>query len=74
VTTRVDARTIGLVVWSGLAVATLAAELLGRFVIRRLPTTGDVLGTLARSALLRWILLLGWFWLGWHLFVRRGAA
>jgi hypothetical protein len=69
-----DAHEITVVVWALLALATLAAELVGRFVVHRFPTAGELFSALARSALLRWALLLGWFWLGWHLFVRRGGA
>jgi hypothetical protein len=33
-------------------------------------TAGAVVRALTRRRLLRWLLLAGWLWLGWHLFVR----
>jgi hypothetical protein len=64
-------RTITLSVWTLLALVALTAEMIGLFVSKRFPTVGDLLRVLERSTVLRWVLLLGWFWLGWHLFVRR---
>lgn len=34
------------------------------------PTGGHLLGYPMRSTPGRWLVLLGWCWLGWHLFVR----
>ena len=33
-------------------------------------TIGAVVRALTRRRLVRWLLLAGWLWLGWHLFVR----
>jgi hypothetical protein len=63
-----------MLVWAVLALGVLAAELVALFVTERFPTAGDVLGFLARSRVGRWFLLLGWLWLGWHLFVRGGPG
>jgi hypothetical protein len=37
---------------------------------KRLPTIVVVFQYARRHWLTRWIVLLGWIWLGWHLFVR----
>ncbi len=39
---------------------------------RRTPTLGELVGALATWPPTRWLLLAGWLWLGWHLFVRVG--
>ena len=67
-------RTITMTVWAVLAASALAAETVALVVTDRFPTAGDVLSFLMRSRFGRWFLLLGWFWLGWHLFVRRGTG
>jgi hypothetical protein len=36
----------------------------------RLPTLGQVVSLVTRRWPARWLLLAGWLWLGWHLFVR----
>ncbi len=36
----------------------------------KLPSLGDGIDTMVRSRAWRWALLIGWLWLGWHLFVR----
>jgi Family of unknown function (DUF6186) len=66
-------RTITMAVWVALAASTLIAEAVALF-SDRFPTVGDVLSFLMRSRFGRWFLLLGWFWLGWHLFIRRGTG
>ena len=43
-------------------------------VTRRIPTLGRVASGVARSPVGRWLLLAGWLWIGWHLFVRSHAA
>jgi Family of unknown function (DUF6186) len=62
-------REVTLAGWAAIAAAVLVAELVG---LRspRFPTMGDVLEFLMRSPAGRWTVLLGWVWLGWHLFVR----
>jgi hypothetical protein len=45
-------------------------ELLGRSRQTRIPTVGEWLGYVMRPAAGRALILLGWFWLGWHYFAR----
>ena len=41
---------------------------------RRTPTIGEALGhAVGRWRPVRYVLLAGWLWLGWHLFVRAGV-
>jgi hypothetical protein len=68
-----DAKTITLTIWAVLGGAAVVAELIGLFLSRPFPTISALFRVVERSKVLRWILLLGWFWLGWHLFVRRGT-
>ena len=57
-----------------LLVAALAGlELTGR-VWHRTSTLGGAVAALARRRAGRWLLLAGWLWLGWHLFVRANWA
>jgi hypothetical protein len=62
-----------LVGWIVLGLAMLVAEAVGLLSGRRFPTLGDVLSFLMRSRVGRWFVLIGWVWLGWHLFVRSGV-
>ena len=59
--------------WVILGLAALAAEVVGLLSGGRFPTLGDVLSFLMRSRVGRWFVLIGWVWLGWHLFVRSGV-
>jgi hypothetical protein len=34
------------------------------------PHAGDVFGCVMRTHLGRWLVVLGWWWLGWHFFAR----
>jgi hypothetical protein len=54
-----------LVIATGMVVVQVAG-LLGT----RLPTLGMVLRFLRSGRVAHWILLAGWLWLGWHVFVR----
>ncbi len=36
----------------------------------RIPTLGQALSAVARRRTGRWLVLAGWLWTGWHLFVR----
>ncbi|HZD38383.1 MAG TPA: DUF6186 family protein [Actinomycetes bacterium] len=58
--------------WIVLGLATIGAEVVGLVSGGRFPTLGDVLSFLMRSRIGRWFVLIGWIWLGWHLFVRSG--
>jgi Family of unknown function (DUF6186) len=35
------------------------------------PTAADLVDLVMRHPVGRWVVLAGWLWLGWHLFVRR---
>jgi hypothetical protein len=59
--------------WVVLGLAVLVAEMVGLLSGGRFPTIGDVLSFLMRSRVGRWFVLIGWAWLGWHLFVRSGV-
>lgn len=37
-------------------------------------TAGGALSFVMRTRLGRWFVLLGWWWLGWHLFARSSAG
>ncbi len=62
-------RSVTLAGYACLALAALACQLTG-IVSRRTATLGDALTLLTRSLLGRLLVLAGWLWLGWHLFVR----
>ena len=51
-------------------VAILTLEVLGRRPGSRVPTIGQWLGYLMRPKIGRVLVLLGWWWLGWHYFAR----
>jgi Family of unknown function (DUF6186) len=59
--------------WVVLGLAMLVTEVVGLLSGGRFPTLGDVLSFLMRSRVGRWFVLIGWVWLGWHLFVRSGV-
>ena len=59
--------------WVVLGLAAVTAEVVGMLSGGRFPTLGDVLSFLMRSRAGRWFVLIGWVWLGWHLFVRSGV-
>ena len=50
--------------------AMLVLEALGRRDSSRIPTAGQWLGYLMRRRTGRVLILLGWWWLGWHYFAR----
>lgn len=64
-----DTRTANLIVW-----AVVWALLLGWQAITSkmpsMPTIAAVAGLLRATWPTRWLLLAGWIWLGWHIFVR----
>ena len=61
----IDARALG----AGLDRAK-ALEFLARRPGSRIPTVGQWLGDLMRPRIGRVLVLLGWWWLGWHYFAR----
>jgi uncharacterized protein DUF6186 len=50
--------------------AILTLEVLARRPGSRVPTIGQWLGYLMRPKIGRVLVLLGWWWLGWHYFAR----
>jgi hypothetical protein len=66
-------KTFFLTGWVILGLAALVAEVVGLMSGGRFPTLGDVLSFLMRPRAGRWFVLIGWVWLGWHLFVRSGV-
>jgi hypothetical protein len=50
--------------------AMIALEVIGRRRRSRIPTVGEWLGYLMRARAGRALILLGWWWLGWHYFAR----
>jgi len=52
-----------------LAAALVACEAMGRM-RRRTPTLAEALALVTRWRAGRWLVLGGWLWLGWHVFVR----
>jgi hypothetical protein len=50
--------------------AICALEVLARRPGSRIPTIGEWLGYLMRPKIGRVLVLLGWWWLGWHYFAR----
>ncbi|MDQ3946754.1 MAG: DUF6186 family protein [Actinomycetota bacterium] len=65
-------RTVTLAGYVLLAAASLAYELAGHL-RRRTPTLGQAVLVLTRRRTPRALVLVGWLWLGWHLFVRGPA-
>ena len=58
----------------GLVVAAAVVCQLVALVSGRIPTLGQAVSVLARRRAGRWLLLAGWLWTGWHLFVRSHAG
>jgi len=66
-----EVRVIGLVGWAVLLGLCLAWEGLGLvYGHDHWPSMSDLLRTVSRPVVGRWIMLALWIWLGWHLFVR----
>jgi hypothetical protein len=65
-------RTLTLAGYALLALAGLTCELAGRL-RRRTPTLVQAMLVLVRRPAPRTLVLTGWLWLGWHLFVRGPA-
>jgi hypothetical protein len=63
-------RTVTLVIWSALLVVAVVLETAGRGGVSPIPPLERVLRGVRSAALGRGVLVLGWMWLGWHLFAR----
>ncbi len=62
--------TAGIVgLWVALAISLLALQSVA-LTRNAVPGMGEVLGFAMRTRPGRWFVLVGWAWLGWHLFVR----
>ena len=61
-------------VWAALTAAFLGAEVFALVGENRFPTLGDVLDLLVHPRVGRWLVLVGWLWLGWHILVRYGTG
>lgn len=62
-------RSVNLVIWAVLFGA-LAVWQIVSLMHPRLPSLGVFFDLLKRWWITRWALLLGWFWWGWHMWVR----
>jgi hypothetical protein len=62
-------RALALTVWCLVVASIVALEVAG-VVHDRFPRFGDYLTALCRTRVGRTLVLVGWVWLGWHLFVR----
>jgi hypothetical protein len=61
-------RSVDLAVWAALAAAAVALQVLA--VAGAVPSVAEAISFLMRRPVGRWAVLLGWLWLGWHVFVR----
>jgi len=66
----IPTRTVTIAGFAVLVAAMIALEILARRPGSRIPTVGQWLGYLTRPKLGRVLILLGWWWLGWHYFAR----
>ncbi len=63
-------RVITIVVWVLLATGLVSCQTLAILHPDRLPGFGEILTWVMRAPFWRWLVFIGWMWLGWHLFVR----
>jgi Family of unknown function (DUF6186) len=63
-------RTLFVAGYLALTVAAVALELAARRETSRLASLGDVVSTLSSRRAGRVAVVFGWWWLGWHFFVR----
>lgn len=62
--------TASYLVWAAIGVIALALWWLSRVRPAAAAAPGEVVGRLASNPVLRVVLVLGFMWLGWHLFAR----
>jgi ABC-type dipeptide/oligopeptide/nickel transport system permease subunit len=63
-------RVLTIVGFAAAIVALFTLEFLGRRKNSPIPTLGEFLGYAMRPRAGRFLILLGWLWLGWHFFSR----
>jgi hypothetical protein len=63
-------RDTAFVIW-GLVGAVFVGVVIASIVSDRVPSLTDLLRVLTRTIVGFVLVMLGWLWLGWHLFVRR---
>ncbi|MEX2587111.1 MAG: hypothetical protein WD602_03840 [Actinomycetota bacterium] len=66
-----DSRSANLLIWA-LLFGTIALWQIVCLLHSRLPPLKTLFDLLCRWWVTRWALLLGWFWWGWHVWVRGG--
>ena len=66
----VSTRAVTIAGFAVLIAAMITLEVLGRRPGSRIPAAGEWLGYLMRPRIGRVLVLLGWWWLGWHYFAR----
>jgi hypothetical protein len=66
----VTSRELTLVLWAVIGAGLLACLVLSAVAPRRLPTAATAIGALVSSPVGRVVIVVGWMWLGWHLFAR----
>jgi Family of unknown function (DUF6186) len=66
----IPTRVITIAGFAILVTAMVVLEILARRPGSRIPTIGQWLGYLMRMKIGRVLVLLGWWWLGWHYFAR----
>lgn len=59
-----------LLVWGALGLIIVACQLAVSMSKGRLPSLVTVVRRITSARLGRWLLVLGWMWLGWHAFAR----
>ncbi len=61
---------MNVVLWVAAAVALCACEVAGRSLDHGWPTAAQLLRIARRHLAGRVVLVIGWLWLGWHVFAR----
>ena len=66
-------RAVTLVGYCVIAAATVSCQV-ASLLSPRIPSIGQMASLIASRRPGRWLLLAGWLWIGWHLFVRSHAG
>ena len=66
----IPTRAVTIIGFAAIIAAMFALEFAGRRRESRIPTAGEWLGYAMRTRTGRVLVLLGWWWLGWHYFAR----